>query len=491
MNTCIEAATYETEPANQKKLLKAAGYGKCFCEFYDNQYYQETCRTLRILNAIRAPAIGILITCEEYQRISGRVVVDRLIFRRHYNLASRICDYLDDDQIGTHRVAVHWACNKVRSEDTTQDAQLCDAIVYKLESCPGGSFVDVGRAAHEAGRKQLAVMLLDHEPCATDQVPLLLMWEEDEQALRKALQSGDTNLAHMALLHLQEQASEKAGGKRGLTDFFRLIKDKPAAQALYAMRARGGGCRTYSEDGGGVRPAEDPFEALKKFYFGVGRSAEAAAIDLIAAYQEDSLAKRLRSLEQTMDYLQQDKSAAFTAKAIEDQIKLLSIQRELELNCDGKIKYIDMPLADTIASCITNGEEKKARKLKDAFSVTERRYAWIKLKAFASARNWGEIDKMAKEKKSPIGYEPFVKVCFEQGEKQEAIRHVPKLGADRASAGLRVEWYNRLQKFEESVQIAVQLKDRQMLEEIESEVPRAMNTTKLQAVFNEAKQALR
>ena len=60
------------------------------------------------------------------------------------------------------------------------------------------------------------------------------------------------------------------------------------------------------------------------------------------------------------------------------------------------------------------------------------------------------------------GYEPFVEVCYEAGEKQVAITHIEKL----ADPKLKVEWYNRCQQFEKSIAIAVQQRSRDLLDEI-------------------------
>ena len=96
----------------------------------------------------------------------------------------------------------------------------------------------------------------------------------------------------------------------------------------------------------------------------MGSAAEAATIDLVAAYREEDFAEKVRNLELTMDFLQQDKDSHFTAKRTEDQIKLLAIQRELELNVDGQVKYIDMSLADTLHSLIALDDGKGEKKAK-------------------------------------------------------------------------------------------------------------------------------
>lgn len=43
--------------------------------------------------------------------------------------------------------------------------------------------------------------LLDYEPRAADQVPLLMSMEEDERALIKAIESGDTDLGNVIIIH--------------------------------------------------------------------------------------------------------------------------------------------------------------------------------------------------------------------------------------------------------------------------------------------------
>jgi hypothetical protein len=95
-------------------------------------------------------------------------------------------------------VLKHWACAKVARDG--DDAAVCAAVVGKLTG-GGGSvrFAEIARRAWEAGRPQLATRLLDHEPRAAEQVPLLLSMQEDRLALGKAVDSGDTDLgAHPA-----------------------------------------------------------------------------------------------------------------------------------------------------------------------------------------------------------------------------------------------------------------------------------------------------
>jgi len=473
VETCIQAATHAPTVEQQKKLLKTAAYGKYFCEFYDSTEYVETCHSLRILNAVHDPAVGIYITHEQYKRLSPEVMIDRLILRRHYRLAKEICLALG---ISTQKVAVQWAITKVKTEDAIPDERLVEALVPKLDQCPGGSFVDVARAAEEVQRHKLAVMLLNYEPSATRQVPFLISMKEDQLALQKALESGDTNLAHVALYHLYNPCSCSAPcahRKFSKPEFFRVLQEMPAAGSLYATRLR-------------ANPDSDKVsEELKTYYYGISQPGEAAVIGLVGAYKMDSLGKRLRQLELQMEYLHQDKNWLFSAKATEDQIKLLAIQRELELNCDGAVKYIDLPLADTIYKCIERSEEKKALKLKNEFKVTDKRYAWIKLKAVVATKQWSELDKMSKEKRPPIGFEPFVLVCYEAKEFDQATAQVPKI----PDALDRCRWYGKLKNYDDAMRTAVQAKNLQLLEEAWSEVP-AKQRERLADTYRKARSQL-
>jgi hypothetical protein len=81
---------------------------------------------------------------------------------------------------------------------------------------------------------------LDYEPRAADQVPLLISMQQDEMALNKAIESGDTDLSelkelsyynyngffivYLVVLHI----------KRSLPpiEFFRVIRNKPVAWNL-------------------------------------------------------------------------------------------------------------------------------------------------------------------------------------------------------------------------------------------------------------------
>src|SRR5690606_27202766 len=162
---------------------------------------------------------------EQYQRLTPENLVKRLVNRHEYLLALRIADYI---RLPTDGIYVHWARAKVRAGSEDDDT-TCRLVVEKLSGRPGVSFEEIAQAAYDEGRGRLATELLNHEPRAGRQVPLLLSMEEDDLALDKAIESGDSDLILNVLLNLKK--------KLPLAAFFRAINNRPAATALVESSA--------------------------------------------------------------------------------------------------------------------------------------------------------------------------------------------------------------------------------------------------------------
>ena len=71
---------------------------------------------------------------------------------------------------------------------------MARTIAQKLGDTPGVSYSEIANRAIEWGRTELAIRLLDFEPKAAEQVPLLMKMKKDQLALSKAIESGDTDL---------------------------------------------------------------------------------------------------------------------------------------------------------------------------------------------------------------------------------------------------------------------------------------------------------
>ncbi|KAF9437396.1 hypothetical protein BGZ76_000869 [Entomortierella beljakovae] len=409
VEACIVAAGHEISHQYQRSLLKAASFGKCFLEIHNADSFVGMCKTLRVLNAVRHYEIGIPLTYVQYQRLTPEALIDRLISRHQYLLAIRICDYL---KIRSDKILIHWACSKIKISHDDEDT-ICRMVVEKLANKPGLSYSDIAMTAHKAGQSKLATMLLDYEPRAGDQVPLLMSMQEDELALVKAIESGDTDLVYHVLLDLKRKLS--------VVDFFRIINNKPLACNLLESYCK-------QQDRG----------LLTNFYYQDDRRVDIANLMLLESYQAKDNTTRINKMKEALSKYQDDKNHAFETKAVEDSIKLL--QTQIQLEKDYSQPFTGLSISSTVYKLIIINQSKRAEKVRSDFKMPDKRFWWIKLRALVEGRDWEGLAILAKSKKSPIGYEPFVEECVKAMQFKEASKYILKCDAQvRAGLFLKIE----------------------------------------------------
>lgn len=335
----------------QKQLLKAASFGKSVLDIYNSDEFVEMCETLRVLNAVRFFEVGLPLSYEQYQRLSPSGLISRLLSRHEYLLALRVAGYL---RLPTDKIYVHWASAKVRvgSED---DDTICRMVVEKLSGKPGISFEAIARAAYDEGRGRLATQLLNHEPRAGRQVPLLLSMEEDEVALDKAIESGDTDLMHYVIHHLRRKLPQSG--------FFRVINGRPTATALVEALARD--------------PADEDTTLLKNLYYQDDRRVDGADVFFAEALQQpeartsaDKLALAARLLSDGA------KESAFELRALKEASALLRSQQALDRDLTDS--FTGLSVNETVFKLVRLGYYGRAKKIQNEFKVPEKVAWWIR-----------------------------------------------------------------------------------------------------------------
>ncbi|KAJ7327284.1 hypothetical protein JRQ81_017043 [Phrynocephalus forsythii] len=401
---CIEAASYEQEPGIQKSLLRAASFGKCFINNFPPESFVQTCRDLRVLNAIRDYQIGIPLSFDQYRQLTIEVLLDRLVLRRLYPVAIKICEYLRLSEFqGISRILAHWACYKVQQKDKS-DEEVAQAINQKLGDTPGISYSEIATRAYECGRTELAIKLLEYEPRSGKQVPLLLKMRRSQLALSKAIESGDTDLVYTVILHLKNELN------RG--SFFMTLQNQPVALSLYRQFCK-----------------HQELDTLKDLYNQDDDHQELGNFHVRSSYvNEKRIEGRVSSLQNAVDEYYKAKNE-FAAKATEDQIKLLRIQRRLQDDVDKP--YLDCSLHDTVYNLILDGNHKRAEQLYRDFKIPDKRFWWLKINALAEQGDWEEMEKFSKSKKSPVGYLPFVEVCMKHHNRHEAKKFAPRVAPEQ------------------------------------------------------------
>lgn len=440
VEACIDAAGHEFSISQQRKLLRAGSYGQAFCSQFQRDRIQEMSKTLRVLNAVRNQEIGICLSIQQYKLLTPSVLIGRLINAHHHLLALRISEYLGLNQ---EVVVMHWACLKITSSSAIPDRSLLEILLEKLKLCKGISYAAVAAHADKNGRRKLAAMLVENEPRSSKQVPLLLSIGEEDAALIKATESGDTDLVYLVLFHIWQ--------KRPALEFFGMIQARQLARDLFSNYAR---CYRH--------------EFLKDFFLSSGQLQDVAFLLLKESWE---LAKspmaskgaplhgpRIKLIEKAHNLFSETKEHVFESKAAEEHAKLLRMQHDLEVTTKQPI-FVDSSISDTIRTCIVLGNNRAALKVKTEFKVSEKRWYWLKVFALATIRDWDALEKFSKEKRPPIGYRPFVEACTDADEKGEALKYIPKLADPREKA----EAYARIGMAKEAADAASQAKDGELL----------------------------
>ncbi|CAD5122098.1 DgyrCDS10548 [Dimorphilus gyrociliatus] len=429
---CIKCATLEYDSAKcQKLLLNAASFGKTFLTEFDPTDFLTACEELRVLNELRSPKIGIGISYKQFKHLSLPVVLDRLILRKHFALAVKICEFLKLNQ-ERERIFGQWATFKISQSDKS-DEVIADCIVGKL----GTNYMAYAHIAEKAlkmERRDLAARLLEFEPRSSKQVPMLLKMQRNETALSKAIESGDVDLIYQALLHLKDTMAQ--------VDFLHMLTQKNTQAFDYYLQY----CRQNNR---GI--LKDLYSMQDNFML-MGQHL------IMDSYENETFTNRIDNLKEAARCFQKAR-CDWLAKQTEDQVKLLEQQKRLEV--DFSQSYIDLSLNQTITKLIGEGRFKLADQLKKDFKISEKSYYYIKVEALAESDRWSELEDFGKAKKSPIGYEHFVEMCIKYNKLDIAEKYVVKVPVED-----RPRLLFEIGKVEEAIDLAAQNKDIQVLERL-------------------------
>jgi hypothetical protein len=116
---------------------------------------------------------------------------------------------------------------------------------------------------------------------------------------------------------------------------------------------------------------------------------------------------------------------------MDESARLLTWQQQLEKESDGKIKFFGLSVNETIRTCVINNMSKRADKTKADFKVPDKRFWFVKLHALTEIRDFDALDAFARSKRSPIGYEAFVRHLVEKGHIKEAVGYVVRCDGPR------------------------------------------------------------
>ncbi|CAI7841391.1 unnamed protein product [Closterium sp. NIES-53] len=453
---CMHAAAHEGDVDGQKRLLSAAAFGRAFCRKFPRDRMMSLCKDLRVLNAVRRAeedgltngvrameTAGMPLTYSQYKELSPSRLIARLCSTHHHLLALRVAAFLG---LRTESVLEHWAISKILSASQMPDEVLYDTIIKQIDTDKRGSlavsFAAVATVAFHTGRHELATRLLEREVHTGRQVRLLLEMGAFEAALWKAEAGPDADFVFQVLFQLLDKAPEE--------QVFELLKSHPTARSLFISYCK-----------------KTDIPLLMRFY---ERSSmhQCVAEQIVKQGLQEGLSRwgteRVRELEAATELLSRTRDHGFQSKAVEDSVKLLRFQQQLEgagvhlaaptttATATGagegmgigeeegrRRNVVGASVNETIAACLAAGNHREAQKLKSDFKVPERRYYWLRLQALARLRDWEGLEKLFKERRPLVGLRAFVEACVEQGAVVEAAKYVGRIG----DAGEREELSRR------------------------------------------------
>jgi len=311
--------------------------------------------------------------------------------------------------------ALHaWALAKMATMTDIPDSAMVELIHEKMLACPGISYALVAREAHQRGRPRLARALLDYEPCAAQQVPMMKHIGEHDYALTKAIESRDADLVCLTVLDLKAQTK--------FQEFVTLLNEYPQARALFVAFCRRTECET-----------------LKSLYCSMGDTLSGAEAMLHQAYSRNSdgcingdlseypVVHSAKCLEQVGMMFDHGKDA-FSSKTLNEGAKLFHAQMQLSMDRNGMPHVVGTSLCDTLYILIKYNKWKEVQHFRSEFKISDRHFAWIKARSLAEQGNWAALDNLAHERKSPIGFLPFVELCQKYiSPRAELAKYITKL----------------------------------------------------------------
>ncbi|OWB77421.1 hypothetical protein B5S32_g1586 [[Candida] boidinii] len=448
INYCILAAAEEFDPYWQKRLLRAATFGKSIIDFYNPDDFVETCKNLKVLNMIRQPEVGLFLTYSQYLDYTIENVIKYILLRKMHYLALKISQYLnlpDDD------IYIDWACCKIKASGNVDDKKLCDDIRKMMKHKKVLSYHKIADVAYYEGRIKLSIMLLNYETDTSKQIPILLEMGEDEYALVKAEESGDSDSILYVLITLINKLS--------IAEFFKLLKsNRPRTIALFLSKIA----------------LNDP-KLTYDYYYQDDQVSQLALIELQKSFTDFSttgnsdtmtreiLEKRKLHLNKAAGLLERWKFTEFEGKIIKEQIKVFEEQYKLSKTHEGFGMDNILSPAEIIEILLKQGELKLATKLHTTLKVDEKLFYWKVAKEFSKNKQLHDIlYEFARSKKSPIGYEPFFIETLKNGDRRQASLYVGL--CTNLSHRQRIHMYLKCDDFRSAVDEAYKKKDVEYLD---------------------------
>ena len=478
IDICTDAATKEFDVPTQKRLLQAASYGMHFCYrdpqdqsimggpiVYDEDDEEKpdssirpslsavkfvtSSQKLRILNALRHPDVGLMLTLAQFDSVTPAGVVARLVAMKRPALAGAISNYLNlENSVKAFARASRAAALIASDGGRRTDSATAEAVVKILNEddetagASRGTFAPVALSANKAGRPGVAQLLLMLETSVADKVPALLSIGSFADAAAVATTAMDSDLIFLCLVEFLSSCESKAaaaqvgpGGdatKDLWNRFFSTVVTKFPPEAANLLRR-------YYASNPDVKKVMNLMLRNHKFKQ-AGTIMARRAMEPPSKSNKDGQ-ERVAMLKEACRVFGLGKEAAFHKTSTDDYLDLLSEQKRLRKGYDSPDVAPDSTsVTSTIFSVVRYAGQRPreahrlfadAERLAKKFRVSEKRLWHVKVRAFAESGQWANLRNLSDSRaKPPIGFKPFALAAIKgQQGVGEVMRYIDRIAS--------------------------------------------------------------
>ena len=494
---CADAAAKEFDIATQKRLLSAASYGMHFT-FKNSKgsrnimggnvhedpedesisimpsrttlKFVETGKKLRILNALRNPSVGVVLTSAQYDAITPVGVIARLIAVKKPALATSISKYLHLPKSVQLYARASKATAFIASAKNRSDADIAegairiiteeksgtkDASKYTSSIINRGGYATVAMASTKAGRPGVASLLLLLETSVADKVPALLSIGSYVDAVAVATSARDSDFIFYTTMEYQKHCmAQYQDPVKGNQAFMTTVVTKFSQESYNALRR-------YTSTMSDVKN-EISLQIRRQKFVDAGITLAIRALD----GKTESRGKQA-ILSEASKIFGMGKDSAFHKSCTDEYIELIKDQEILRTKYSaGEVAPESSSVVATIYSILRyagKNERDKNRLLNDAekvakkFRIPEKMMWHTKVKAFSQTDQWDNLRLLANSRtKSPIGYKPFARAAI-KGRRPivEILRYIDRITVPEE----RFSLYGEGSLWKRALEEAVKMKD--------------------------------
>jgi hypothetical protein len=148
-------------------------------------------------------------------------------------------------------------------------------------------------------------------------------------------------------------------------------------------------------------------ELLKDLFYQDDRPIDGANVLLTEALRDTDLTHQTEKLHLASRLLSDSKepTVVLHQKLVSEASQLLKAQDALDKDLADHSEFLGLSLNETVYRLVRGGYGKRAQKIQSEFKMPEKTFWWLRLRALVAKRDWGELEEIAKTKKSPIGWE--------------------------------------------------------------------------------------